>query len=326
MIEGTFSIVSWPMAVLGLIVAVIVATWPISSRLARESNLAAAGGDFAASLASLERLRVSWLPAAAIERLFNPGHYETLIAVRLHQLDRPQKTLDWCQRGLNVARRPRTKAYLNDLAAVIWAGLGDTEQCRHFLCALLEVLRKHPMPDHEWAPTAILCENSLGHLDVAWRFALEESRRRAGQVSHRWLATTASVLTALGRHEEVLSLTAWLLEQHAPKPGTSLSEAQNPEAAIGSTQVRTSYLRTVHGESLIFAAESARRVDQWELAERYLALAESLSPSNPVILAQLIALRAIHGAHEGDRATVITAETTIDHLAARHPQHRGIVP
>lgn len=318
--------VSWPLVVLAVIVAAFVVTWPMYRRLARQANLAAAQGDYATSLAATIRLRNSWLPVTLLERLLNPGHFEVLIAVRLVQLGHLQDALTWCHHGLRIARRPKTKACLNDVAATIWSVIGDAEKCEQHLSVLADILHKHPMSEIEWAPSASICENNLGRLDAAWQIAREESRRRGGQVSPRWLIATLMVLKNLGRHAEVLRLAEWPLNQGSLKPSVRLPEGQDAEAALGADRARASHRSTMLGISLVYAAWSAQKTDQWALGERYLAALESAGQTGPAMIAQIIGIRAIDQAHNGDRAAVISAQEAIEELAQKHPDNRTIWP
>lgn len=325
MIEQVFSIASWPMAVLGIIVAALVVTWPMYRRLARQANIAAAEGDYATALAMTMRLHRSWLPAAMLDRLVNPGLLDALVGARLNQLGRYQEALEWCDRGLRIARNPRTKAVLHDCAAIVHSTIGDATRCEHHLAALADILHRHRVPEIEWGATAMFCAYNLGQLEEAWQIARQESDRRGGQVSNRWVAAAIGVLENLGRHAEVLHLTEWVLQQGMPRTG-SIPAAHNPEAAVGATELRASYLRTIHGLSLLYGAKSALQSEQWDLCERYLAILESIDLKDPVLRALLTGLRSKLSAHKGDRAAVVDAARTIDELTAKYPEHRRLRP
>ncbi|NLE57039.1 MAG: hypothetical protein GX616_01665 [Planctomycetes bacterium] len=321
-IEQVLSITSWPMAVLGILVAAVVVTWPMYRRLVRQSNIAAAEGDSATALDAAMRLRRSWLPAAMIERILNPGHYEFLIATRLHQLGRVQEALDWCQRGLRIARRPRTKAFLSDRVATIRAWTGDVERCQQQLSVLAETLQKHPVPDLDWATTAISCEYHLGRLDVALRIAQEESRRRGGRVFDRELIATLQVLQSLGRHAEVLNLAEQLLEQTISESHSSPPEAQNPEAAVGMTRIRANYLCAIRAVPIVLAARSAMATGQRSLFQHYLSALDPGSPGERWVRAELAGLRAAWHAQNGDRQGVAAEQEAVDSLAEAYPDQR----
>jgi len=314
--------ISWPLAVAGVIVAVFVVTWPMYRRLARQANLAAAQGDYASALAAIMRLHRSLLPAALLERLLNPGYFESVIARRLYQLDRGPEALEWCMRASKRARRPRTKALLHDLAASMWSWRGDVEKCEQHLSALAETLQKNPVPELDWATTAIICESHLGRLDAALRIAQEENRRCGGQISTRGLIAMLQVLHALGRHADVLRLTEWLLEEAAPEPRNPLSDAQNPEAALGLTQLRASYLRAIRAVPLVLAARSALATGHWSLFQRHLSALDPSSQSERLVGAELAGLRAAWHAHNGDRQAVATEQEAVDSLIEQYPNQR----
>ncbi|HRR85266.1 MAG TPA: site-2 protease family protein, partial [Phycisphaerae bacterium] len=294
-------------------------------RLVRQSNIAAAEGDYTAALDAAMRLRRSWLPAAMIERILDPGLLDALVGARLNQLGRCQEALEWCDRGLRIARNPRTKAILHECAAMVHSTIGDATRCEQHLTALAEVLQKHRIPEIEWGATAMFCANNLGQLEEAWQIARQESDRRGGQVSNRWVAAAIQALENLGRHAEVLHLTEWVLQQGTQRT-RSIPAAHNPEAAVGAAELRASYLRTIHGLSLLGGAESTLESGQYDLCERYLAVLESIDLKEPVLRALLTGLRSKLSAHTGDRAAVVDAARTIDELTAKYPEHRRLRP
>ncbi|MGQ9651181.1 MAG: hypothetical protein ACUVXJ_13810 [Phycisphaerae bacterium] len=324
-IGQVFSIACWPMAVFGAIVAALVITWPMYRRLARQANIAAVEGDYATALTATMRLHRSWLPAAMLDRLVNPGLLDALVGTRLNQLGRYQEAREWYDRGLRIARNPRTKAVLHELAAAVYSAIGEAARCEHHLTALADILHRHRVPEIEWGATAMFCANNLGQLEEAWQIARQESDRRGGQVSHRWVTAAIQVLKNLGRHAEALRLTEWVLEQDMPRT-RSVPAAYNPEAAVGGTELRASYLRTIHGLSLRCGAESALESRQYDLCERYLAILESIDLKSPGLRVLLIGLRSRLSAHKGDLAAASDAARAIDDLVAKYPEHRNLRP
>lgn len=314
--------IDWPFAVLAAFVAVMFLSWPPVKRLARECNLSwARDGDAARSIELALRLRRSWLPAALLERRFNRGQIDAIIALRYYTLGDVENAVAWCQQGLRIARKPQVKAQLHTIAALLHAERNERPATEQHLAELRQLLSRHPVPALSLTRVATACERELGALDRAESILREAIAQSPGAPRADLFHNVLSTLVPLGRFDDVLRLSIWMLGggggatfQSPPPPPVA------PGSAVAAEQVMQAHRRIIELESILAAVQAAQHADRWDLYLWYLECLEQLPSTLPQVHIQQLGRRAILAAHLGDAEQAASCIASMDEIVARLPR------
>ncbi|MHC4445571.1 MAG: hypothetical protein ACYTBZ_16685 [Planctomycetota bacterium] len=305
--------IDWPVLVFAGIILLLIVTWGAYKRLARAVNTSLATGDIEGSLEAALKLQRSRQPIALLERLINPGQPELLIANRYYEMLRLDEALNWCQKGLPIARKPATKGALHIISALTHADRNQYDQCEVHLSALKQIQQgdQHIEIPADWV--AIYCLLQTGQLDKALAKLNDVLGRIDGPLPIILFNYLLHILAALGRFDDLFNLTASI--STGPNTDKSIADRHDPaRKSLGLDKVHQAQTRKIVLDNIIVALSAAKDAQRWDLFEQYLHVLEEVDCIPLSTEVMLLGYRAILAAHCGDREGLIDYFASIDAL------------
>lgn len=314
--------IDWPFLAVAAVFAAIILTWPPFKRLARACNLAwAQDGDAARSLELAMRLRQSWLPLAFLERWFNRGQIEGLIALRHNSLGNLDDAISWAERGLRIARKPQIRGLLHTLAAVSHAERNDREGFERHLAALRQIFARHPALTLSPTRVAAAGERELGAPNRAEAILREAIGQSPASPSPELFHETLWTLLVLGRFEDVLCLTASIVnDAAAASPEAPAARPATAQSGVGNEQVLHAHRRFIEFYGLLAAIQAAQHAERWDIYAAYLGGLQQMPNPPAHVRVQQLGRRAVLAAHLADADEATACVEAMDALIAQYPR------